>query len=1642
MRLRITVRRHDLPDCPIIWDANTETHALTVSELLHDVNEVVPIESAEWGLEDYAVEVKGTGKVNYECLHFQPVSRVMKEDDEVIIRPLLTQDLRIRRISGRHQISSDGKHLVDGVAFGRPMLRRPANRPAIDIPPRKRRKIILDEADNENEEDDTFLAEQYWRSHEFMPGQLTIEAGAYDNEDDEEDDDFDPDAVVGSDESDEVDDDEMTDEEDEATEGEDGVTDEDADEDADEEITRDSNGNRQLVLHADFENEDEEDDEDFEPEGNIDEDEVVIISSGEDDTQDEESHSNTIKNKRKHTPKDEELSTTREASQGGARNESKEDKIHTSVGVIKHIVRRSHGDMSQAYDALAIGYTPAKSKSSLLKASKSPKLQPTSAKDNPQTTKDKTDKKQHLTNSTDTRKSDREDIDSDEASSGEEAEDLLLNHYDHHGLPSGSITSGRALKFMAEVTANSVTAESKSSKDITVKNRKSDKPSSRETYSKGLTSTPIIDLETNDEESSEDSSEEEEDSSSDDSSDESSSEDDSEEPEAADSSSSDSDSESDSDSDSSSEASSDEEAAPEVQSSKSRPEITKAKLSPEPTVVPAPEPRVPPGQGKKQTQSRNQRRRQSIALSKLKEKHILPEDTKPSEFSKLDVNDSTSPEDALAALMALRVNMNSKNIRAGTSKAMTKADEFETRKRELLASLASGGIEVGQPERKQQRGSGSPSNGNAVAGSASDGNTEMNLDPPEHASNGLNNNSIEAITDIQVTTNGVEPDMPLSNTGAADPGKPISEPRRAKLDLGAGRRLLFGALGMKNPKTKQDEDKLRNDLLKDIKVQKPTNSAVESASNAVKPMAEDDSWREKINYRAVECCHEGVVLSEPPFPFIQRWDPQQNGKRKNQAQHQNEDSRKSKKQKRRKGKQNYVEEHEDTEEPSLPSYPPHATETQSTEQSLPARQIEITEFRSDAEPNSQGIDDLMELPEDPSSLSSLDAAAIKPGMVIAFKQFIMDESTRWQPQISEYRTASVLATNEKGEISLVLAKRDREQSVKNYDEDGQRIWGKFEMPNDDEEYMDEDDNGERLLTFKELVEPKLVSSAPVSLSTEPFKTGLTTDESVTLGNDEESEAPFSHVTETQLHSDIDLSASSQIPGETTTPHAQRPELDLPAALLPESITDNDREEISRMIKEAGFRSNVPSSVIRNLGPNGSETPREAAELEKLRKDMAEIDQSSYSPKFNGFGTSSPIRQREISPSPGMQQPSWQNEASQEFAGPFPHENYANAQNEQSRRLGSNDAVDADDQTTSQNSHNDKSAGKVNVNKAHAQSEALQPKEKAAKPVRKNAQGDAASDLLDENTIVVDTGVEYPNLSGSFSSLVTDHGRQPDFNFDDSGPKEINGSKEHAEMNNTTHNAEIHELEPELPSPRQRSRTADEPIDLDKLIEPSSDDFPTVQEILSQASQSHGNFENEGSRDVSKSQAVGEKSKKILAAFDTQSSEIKPGVKSEKILAAFADSESESETEKKSKKVRAAFADDSDSDVPGTTTERKTKTVLAAFADSDPSEGENEVTPKPSKPPKPQTSQADFSIPEGSQFLDLTRSSDAEAGADSDEEPAFEQYKQPKQKPQGSDDDPDLTITSTGWGPKKDSTLKGLKRYDSNSSRSKSAKRKF
>ena len=84
MRLHLAIERHGLPVVRILWTVGSTALpleggvAITVSKFLEQVNEIIPLESDDWGLEDYAVEVKG-----YECLHFQDLTQILKEDDVV-----------------------------------------------------------------------------------------------------------------------------------------------------------------------------------------------------------------------------------------------------------------------------------------------------------------------------------------------------------------------------------------------------------------------------------------------------------------------------------------------------------------------------------------------------------------------------------------------------------------------------------------------------------------------------------------------------------------------------------------------------------------------------------------------------------------------------------------------------------------------------------------------------------------------------------------------------------------------------------------------------------------------------------------------------------------------------------------------------------------------------------------------------------------------------------------------------------------------------------------------------------------------------------------------------------------------------------------------------------------------------------------------------------------------------------------------------------------------------------------------------------------------------------------------------------------------------------------------------------------------
>ena len=80
MRLRLTIQRHLLPSLDILWSVDTGNPQtiLTIAQLIEQVNEVVPLEHDQWGLEDYIAELKG-----YECIHYFRVRDVLKDEDEV-----------------------------------------------------------------------------------------------------------------------------------------------------------------------------------------------------------------------------------------------------------------------------------------------------------------------------------------------------------------------------------------------------------------------------------------------------------------------------------------------------------------------------------------------------------------------------------------------------------------------------------------------------------------------------------------------------------------------------------------------------------------------------------------------------------------------------------------------------------------------------------------------------------------------------------------------------------------------------------------------------------------------------------------------------------------------------------------------------------------------------------------------------------------------------------------------------------------------------------------------------------------------------------------------------------------------------------------------------------------------------------------------------------------------------------------------------------------------------------------------------------------------------------------------------------------------------------------------------------------------
>ncbi|KAI0853042.1 hypothetical protein F5Y00DRAFT_130764 [Daldinia vernicosa] len=1193
MRLRLVVRRDGLPEERLMWNVSLEDNP-TISKLIEKVNETFPLEIGQKGLEDYVVELRDQDGTSFECLHFQPVRTVLKPDDRVFIRALDRDDNRRRRISGRHQISSDGRHLVDGIPFGRRLLRAPVGRPPID-PPRKRRKLLhphesLDDTFNDDEDTPTLL---------LTNGEPPADKSAFPS-------------VKFSSKSDFID-----------AETDDGDFDNEAEADDGSDYSEPDDYDQQN-------SEMPSDEDDLEQElRDLAEDNAIVENKGPSDAQDS-------------TKEDHNKVSALQAAFPSA-----------PVSICEKILATSGDDLKSAYDVLASGFAPQLPESALragstsiratskLKSRKSRKDSPTKDIATAYPEEEAVDDITH----------DNEDMsDKDD----EEQVSAFVRQFDHRGLPPGSITSGRGLAQMAAISSSFDSNKASGESETTSTTLNGHKTSPEKTVEEDDTSSDATSSspESEDSEISSDSDSEDDDSEDEDmssnSSDHSGNESDDSDDDDGDSNmrpadsspksshddmSSDSDNESDDSSDdsddgpeeiplkrqssnsqklsrkgglghdntsdegevSSDESSDGESSGAESNSASESEDVEETSNSTDtartrvqtsltgsvqtkpsqPPLNTVPQVQlVPPGAGNERTKKRNARRRAANKAKKLAQQGAIMGATSTAEEARLPIID----ENAL----------------------------FEAKRQELLNAIASGGIEIHPHTRFDEPSRTSTS-------------TKRKFDEHNEPNRQIIQQDALAITPV-----------------TEDVYSSASVQKKLRVDIGAGRRLLFGALGLRNPKTKEDEDKLREKLMEDIRpLDNPRLGQRKDDTRQINeddPTVEDDleSWKDKIAYRAVECCYEGVQLSEPPFPFVQRWDPQQQnswsrkknkrGGQSKRAQrnqgHFYQDNLSSKKRKHEESDMWDEEGYDDTFN-GMDDYTNDADVELNYDDTEACQPREANRPINDASQFTD-MDDLPSLPSDLSALPALRPGEVQVGMVITWQQWSCSSATSWQPQLSNVTGVVVRIDDDATGLEVCLAKRDRylDRNQKKYDENtGQRIYDKFEAPDLDDDDDDDEDEGEdegfRTIGFAEMQQPRILQQ-PLSImapSEKPSATGSlpeassnTRNEPPAIAEDVKSDAhPERERSSTKESIEentpgvacVEISSSGQAQQHGDTSASNPSQVNSPSQQLHESISQSVGIQESQLPVQDISSRNIDSddpSTRRDIEVPGSELP--------------------------------------------------------------------------------------------------------------------------------------------------------------------------------------------------------------------------------------------------------------------------------------------------------------------------------------------------------------------------------------------------------------------------------------------------------------------
>lgn len=663
------------------------------------------------------------------------------------------------------------------------------------------------------------------------------------------------------------------------------------------------------------------------------------------------------------------------------------------------------------------------------------------------------------------------------------------------------------------------------------------------------------------------------------------------------------------------------------------------------------ESRASPYIGKLETKRRNQRRRDTTRLKRLKTRGVLSPNATIADYHRMQENEVSAK----------------KPLNEQTEKPQEEANDphtsFETKREFLLKAIASGGIDASHCVQQENSVCQDAGDRATVVETAPDNERKTPVDeramlsdvsqrnnpiyqrqslPDKKAATPKNSSSPlgeigSSINEIEAPPDG--PKTPADRIIAADGAEDLSngisasrlEPvietnqsmsqnseshKRSRLDISSSKRLVFGFLGVRVPQTKEDEAKVTEKLMKGVRPLQMLRNDEASKVSDLPAAGSDDSWKDKILLMAVECCEEGVELSTPPFPFVQRWDPQQRKTFQN-----GNKSRRGKKRKRN-DDQNYINElREDAYgdtfgRGSSASFGLENSAAGEPEGPLLERQDhrasgkeyeEHDNFsieKPQREPNNsapasvdcEGVQDLPNLPEDISTCLPLTEAMTLPGTVIAFKQLDMSEKTKWQPKISDYRTARVDCLMDDGTLRMKLAKRDQSNKEDHLDQHtGKRVYSKFEMPGFDD---DREDHGAIEILSSELIEPKLIQAA-IDIHPSPA---------------------------------MDTVMETNIQSSPTGPKPNDPKL--PEAVLSEGrmagANESVRQEIFDLIKEAGWRSSVRSG---NEDDQRSERKLPASQNRLLWQDQLDsqyaINGKEENPdqfpseQSNGFNSSPP-----------------------------------------------------------------------------------------------------------------------------------------------------------------------------------------------------------------------------------------------------------------------------------------------------------------------------------------------------------------------------------------------------------------------------------